>query len=92
MRASAAALLSGSSKLGTEQVEVAEVMLVTFVAEVAASNLCRDTDYRRSRFSCLSLSPSRQCLARAYKIEHGCFHPEPFQFSIHQSTYNFYTF
>jgi hypothetical protein len=86
MRTAAAVLLPVSSKLVTEQVEVAAVMLVTSVAEVAASNLCRDTDCLRLRFSWLSLSPFSQCLTRAYKIDYDRFHPEPFQFSIHQST------
>jgi hypothetical protein len=86
MRTAAAVLLPVSSKLVTEQVEVAAIMLMTSVAEVAASNLWQETDCLRSRFSWLSLIPSRQCLTRAYKIHYDRFHPEPFQFSIHQST------
>jgi hypothetical protein len=62
MRTSAAVLLPISSKLVTEQ--VASIMLVTSVAEVAASNLCRDTDRLRSRFSWLLLK-SFQAMLRS---------------------------
>ena len=81
-------LLPISLKLVNEHVEVAVVMLGTSLAEVTTSNLCRNTDCLRSRFSWLSLSPSRQCFARTYKIDHDRFHPEPLQFSIYPSSYN----